>query len=75
MQWACGQRSVSVIVSIRKSAVVYVRVLMGLPVVVVVVRMFDVVMIVLKMRVRVRHILMRMFMSVRRSHPCSLCAA
>jgi hypothetical protein len=66
---------VSVIVSIRKSAVVYVRVLMGLPVVVVVVRMFDVVMIVLKMRVRVRHILMRMFMSVRRSHPCSLCAA
>lgn len=65
----------SVIVSIRKSAVVYVRVLMGLPVVVVVVRMFDVVMIVLKMRVRVRHILMRMFMSVRRSHPCSLCAA
>jgi hypothetical protein len=66
---------VSVIVSIRKSAVVHVRVLMGLPVVVVVVRMFDVVMNVLKMRVRVRHILMRMFMSVRRSHPCSLCAA
>ena len=60
----------SVIVSIRKSAVVQVRVFMGLPVVVVFVRMFDVVMIVLKVRVRVRHILMRMFMSVRRSHPC-----
>jgi hypothetical protein len=66
---------VSVIVSVRKSAVVQVRVLMGLPVVVVFVCMFDVVMIVLKVRVRVRHVLMLMFMSVRRSHSCPLCVA
>jgi hypothetical protein len=75
LQRACGQRSVSVIVSVRKSAVVQVRVLMGLPVVVVFVCMFDVVMIVLEVRVRMRHVLMLMFMSVRRSHSCPLCVA
>jgi hypothetical protein len=63
---------VSMIVSVFEIPVVDVRMLMGLSSVAVFVRMLDMFMIMLKVRVSVRHILMRVFMSVRRGHPCPL---
>jgi hypothetical protein len=59
-----------VIVSVLDSAVVHVRVLMRLPVVAVLMRVLHMLMIMLDVRVRVRHALVRVFMTVRRGHPC-----
>ena len=58
------------IVSVLEIPLVDVRVLMGLSVVAVLVRVLDMLMIMLEMRVGVRHIVVRVLMSVRRGHPC-----
>lgn len=59
-----------VIVSVLKVGVVDMRVFMGLSVVTVFVLVLHMLMIMLEVSVRVRHILVRVLMSVRRGHPC-----
>jgi hypothetical protein len=61
---------VRVIVSVLNVAVVDMRVLMGLSIVAVLVRVLDMLVIMHQMRVRVRHVPVRMLMSMRRGHPC-----
>jgi hypothetical protein len=60
------------IVSIFNSAVVDVRMLMGLPVVAMIMRVLHMLMIMLNVRVRVRHTFVRMLMGVRCGHFCPL---
>lgn len=59
-----------VIVSVLNVAVVDMRVLVGLSIVAVLMCVLDMLMIMLEMRMRVRHVPVRMLMSVRRRHPC-----
>jgi hypothetical protein len=63
---------VSVIVSVRDIAGVDMVMFVGLSVVAVLMRVLNMVMIMRKVRVGVRHILMRVLMSVRRGHPAPL---